>query len=178
MKRWLGCAVVSLTLGLSRAGEAQQTCRDESEIPSSAPVSRFSDHGDGTVTDIGTGLMWTKCAVGQTGADCAQGSAATFSWLGALNYAATSRIAGHADWRIPNIRELSSIIEKRCFNPAINTTVFPNTPSSLFWSASPSVGKPSYAWVVSFDKGSSVDFYHGDNTREDDYPVRLVRSGQ
>ena len=41
-----------------------QTCRTETEVPSTTPASRFQDNGDATVTDRSTGLMWAKSASG------------------------------------------------------------------------------------------------------------------
>jgi hypothetical protein len=62
--------------------------------------NQFVDHGDGTVTDKATGLMWAK-------ADSAKGMA----WKDALAYAQASRLAGHDDWRLPNAKELQSIVD-------------------------------------------------------------------
>ena len=60
----------------------------------------FHDNGDGTVTDTATGLMWQK-------ADSGKG----LNWEEALTYAATLRLAGQADWRLPNAKELQSIVD-------------------------------------------------------------------
>ncbi|MBK6510942.1 MAG: hypothetical protein IPG06_16850 [Haliea sp.] len=83
---WLACA-----LALPLAAEAAQTCRSESEVPSTTPTGRFTDHGDGTVTDTLTGLMWAQCAAGLSGAGCAVGSSGGSSWQGALDLAAAVR---------------------------------------------------------------------------------------
>ena len=58
--------------------------------------------------------------------------------------------------------------------PAIDTDYLPNRPASYFWSASPSGGSSSSAWVVAFGYGSAGY----DNDRSYDGHVRLVRSGQ
>lgn len=145
-------------------------------IPASTPTSRFTDNGDGTITDKATGLMWKKCSEGQTGADCAGGVADTYMWQGALQQAqAVSSgvgFAGHTDWRVPNIKELDSIVEERCSAPAINLSVFPNTVGN-YWSSSSCAFDGSYAWVVySYDGGDSWSYKYGN------YYVRLVRGGQ
>ncbi len=157
MKKRFGLMLVACTLAISLAAEAQQTCRSESEIPSSTPSSRFSDHGNGTVTDTRSGLMWAKCAVGKTGTTCASGAAARYTWKGALDFAEVSSHAGYPDWRLPDVKELASIVEQRCVNPAINQdpAVFPNTPASFFWSSSPWTATVSSAWTVYFYYGSS-----------------------
>ena len=161
-----------LTL-LTCAQAAAQTCRTETEVPSTTPAGRFLVHGNGTVTDTATGLIWAQCAEGLSGSACTEGTAAIFTWADALIRARDSTHAGYTDWRLPNVKELSSIVEERCYDPAINLAVFPNTPSSYFWSASP-YGYSSYgAWYVYFGGGSAYSAY-----RSYDYHVRLVRSGQ
>ncbi len=60
----------------------------------------FHDNGDGTITDHATGLMWQKVDSGQ-GMD----------WGHALSYAANLKLAGHTDWRLPNAKELQSIVD-------------------------------------------------------------------
>ena len=150
-----------------------QTCRTETEVPSTTPASRFQDNGDATVTDQSTGLMWARCPEGLSGTGCATGAAAAFTWEGALLRARDSGLAGYTDWRLPDIKELSSLVEERCYAPAINLAVFPNTPSSYFWSASPGGSSSSYAWYVAFSNGYANDYY-----RDYNYHVRLVRSGQ
>ncbi len=159
--------------GLPGAVNAAQTCKSNSEIPASTPTSLFTDHGNGTVTDTQTGLMWAKCAQGLSGSECAAGSLIEYDWQAALNLANSSTLASHHDWRLPNINELSSIVEGQCFSPTINLSVFPNTPSSAFWSASPYAYGSDYAWSVYFHDGHSDYDYRGNSLY-----VRLVRSGQ
>ena len=148
-------------------------CRSESEIPSNTPMEDFTDHGDGTVTHHRTGLMWMKCPLGQGGPDCASGSATTVTWQGALEAAAASSFAGHNDWRVPNAKELRSIVEHRCYSPAINLSVFPNPPPYAFWSSSPNAAYPGVAYGVNFVNGGHDLGNHGSYRH-----VRLVRSGQ
>jgi hypothetical protein len=62
--------------------------------------NRFCDHGDGTVSDEATGLMWQKGDSGRP-----------MDWSGALAYAANLGLAGHRDWRVPSIKELQSIVD-------------------------------------------------------------------
>ena len=152
---------------------AAQTCQSETSVPSTTPDDRFLMHGNGTVTDTATDLMWAQCAEGLSGSACTEGTAAIFTWADALIRARDSTHAGYTDWRLPNVKELSSIVEERCYDPAINLAVFPNTPSSYFWSASPYGYSSGYAWYVSFGDGGA----YGSN-RSNYYHVRLVRSGQ
>ncbi len=164
-----------MALMLAASSQAAQTCRTEAEVPSTTPSSRFSDHGDGTVTDGKTGLMWMKCPLGQSGSDCATGSANNYTWQEALDAADGYSFAGYTDWRLPNIKELRSIVEQRCYYPAINLAVFPATSSgSYFWSASPNADGSSSARYVYFYYGYAAYGYNRGNNLQ----VRLVRSGQ
>lgn len=118
--------------------------------------------------------MWKRCAEGQTwsGATCT-GSASTVNWADALKSTVSATTVGYSDWRLPNLKELQSIVEDKCYAPAINTSIFPNTPASLFWSASASASNSSFVWVVDFSNGfasKNVKYYGGQ--------VRLVRAGQ
>lgn len=62
--------------------------------------NQFVDNGDATITDKATGLTWQK-------ADNGEG----VNWQGALAYAENLTLAGHDDWRLPNAKELQSIID-------------------------------------------------------------------
>lgn len=163
--RALSVLGLSLLLG---AAQAEQTCRDD--ILATAPDSRYQDNGDGTVTDLTTGLIWKQCAEGLSGADCGDGSAVTVTWQAALELAKASD-----PWRLPNNKELASLVERRCVDPAINTRLFPNTTASEFWSVSPIADFSYGAWYVEFYFGSLYDDY---GNKSNVYYVRLVRSGQ
>ncbi|MCP3936631.1 MAG: DUF1566 domain-containing protein, partial [Actinomycetia bacterium] len=63
-------------------------------------TNSFVDNGDGTITDLATGLMWQK-------AD----SVLTYNWEQALDYAENLTLAGHTDWRLPNVKELQGIVD-------------------------------------------------------------------
>jgi len=166
-------AIALLVLSVS-AGWAAQTCKYAS-IPATAPASRFTDNGNGTVTDRATDLQWKRCAEGQTwsGGTCT-GTAAGHTWQGALQLAEGASYAGKTDWRLPNLKELDSIVEEACYAPAIDLAVFPGTPSDGFWSSSPFASSPDFAWVVSFSYGDGGSVAYKDVVSH----VRLVRGGQ
>ena len=132
------------------------------------------DSVNGTVTDTRSGLMWDRCARGQSGVSCATGAAGTFTWQAALDAAPSiGTYKGFSDWRLPNIKEPRSLAEECRINPAINEFAFPNIPSSFFWSSSPYAGVATVAW--------SVNFFIGDASsasRSNADLVRLVRAGQ
>ncbi len=62
--------------------------------------NNFSDNGDGTVSDGATGLLWQQ-------ADSGQG----MNWEEALDYCESLALAGRDDWRLPNAKELQSIVD-------------------------------------------------------------------
>ena len=146
-----------------------QTCKDS--IIASTPDNHFSINGQ-EVTDLETGLIWQKCPLGKTGSDCT-GSAQQFNWVTALRAAETEAQKTGKAWRLPNIKELLSIIEGKCSNPAINLTIFPNTDFSYFWSVTPDANTLNYAWHAGFSYGS----LHASSKKGRSY-VRLVRTEQ
>lgn len=148
-----------------------------SNIPASTPDSQLIDNNDGTITDKKTGLMWKKCLEGVKGDNCEAGLPSSFTLQEALQQPGTVNASGgfadYTDWRLPNIRELRSIVEKQCYDPAINLNRFPATPNSYVWSGSPNADSSGLAWFVYFYLGYSYISH-----RYDDLAVRLVRGGQ
>ena len=175
MKMTINLGLLLLTLVSSNLAAQTQDCRDD--ILETTPVSRFTINNDGTVTDTQTDLIWARCPQGLSGTTCATGSLQSLDWAEALalnGTRPTSVTAGPADWRLPNIKELTSLVERACRSPAINATIFPNNGNSFFWSASPSVS--SLAWGVNFIVGNVNGSFRDDvlSVRS----VRLVRGGQ
>lgn len=127
-------------------------------ITESTPSSRFVLNGDETITDSETGLMWMRCSIGQTwdGAACT-GTALTMNWKQALDMAVGANFANAGNWRLPNIKELKSITEDRCYSPAINESIFPDTPSTSFWSSTSGTGGDfSYSADHSYVKDAAI----------------------
>jgi hypothetical protein len=97
---------------------------DDGALRVGAPL-RFHDNGDGTITDDTTGLVWEK--KGDDGGlhdkDKAYlwspGANSIWEWLAAINTEAGTGFAGRSDWRIPNKKELESIVDAATFNPAL-----------------------------------------------------------
>jgi hypothetical protein len=148
-------------------------------IPST--TSHLQDNGDGTISDPKMGLVWKKCNEGQnwnSGDNSCEGKANSYDWLAALQQAkninndSEEENRGKMDWRVPNIKELISIVELKCWNPSVNISVFPRTPVSWYWSSSLyTYYGTNYAW--------SSYFYYGHkdgNDKDNSKHVRLVRS--
>ena len=130
--------------------------------------ARFAYSLDGTeVVDSQYGLVWRRCSEGQTWtASSCTGNPTSFTHEEALIYAQKQ-----IGWRLPNIKELSSLVDATRYNPAIDGNAFPLTANAIYWSSSPDVRVPALAWSVDFGFGSVI------STGRDTYGVlvRLVR---
>ncbi|MGR0480449.1 MAG: caspase, EACC1-associated type [Candidatus Electronema sp. V4] len=168
--------------GIFILGLKQWQVRPEVPQPSSsAPVSpqgdrtigQYIDHGNGTITDKKTGLMWKRCSEGLFGVNCEEGKMEEYKWDNAALRFKNVKYAEYFDWRLPTIDELKTLVQGSK-EPTINQQAFPNTKATLFWSGSPYAGNSAYAsWYVDFYNSKS-DFSH----RNDSFAVRLVRGGQ
>ena len=145
------CAALFSPLGLTI------TCFEE--IDETTPTNRFIQYDNGTVRDNVTQLVWMRCAVGQswdaTNEQCS-GDPIKYTWQGALQYAHGLIYADARGWRLPNIKELASLVERQCARPSINIEVFDNTAADDYWSSTPSLIELDAAWVVAFDSGSNA----------------------
>jgi hypothetical protein len=147
-------------------------------MPIAASAQPYMISADGSeVTDPQTGLIWRRCPEGMvfSGHTC-MGTARTYTHEAALRQATAQASKTAITWRLPNVKELSSIADKNLSNPAIDSTAFPATPSGFFWSASPNAVYSNYAGGVDFADGYVSDGYVGDRGRSG--YVRLVRTGQ
>lgn len=131
-----------------------------------SPDPRFTDHGDGTVTDNLTGLMWTKDA---------QLIPGTMPWQAALDACNNLIFANYEDWRLPNLHELQSLIDYSRFDPALPVGhPFINQLSALYWSSSTTADSPFGAWILYF----SVGRVYGSGKGNAFSYVRAVRGGR
>lgn len=168
----------TLAAALCLAGMAAHAADDcQSGIPATNPGAIYTVHGDGTVTDTRTGLMWKQCLEGQDAASNCAGNGTTMDWQAALAHAEAHTFAGYSDWRLPNRKELESLVERCRRSPAINQEIFNNTPSSNVWSGSPYAGDSNGVWGVHFGYGYAIAYSSSDG-RNFGSRVRLVRAGQ
>ncbi|MBI5525156.1 MAG: DUF1566 domain-containing protein [Deltaproteobacteria bacterium] len=128
--------------------------------------------GQPVVADNTTGLTWQGCAAGLSGAACGTGSATTHTWQNALKYCEGLTWGNQSDWRLPSVGELFSLVDARRSIPAIDTTAFPTTPSSYFWSSTSYAANTSIAWYVHFGAGGVSGYDRPSNSN-----VRCVRGG-
>lgn len=109
-------------------------------------INDFVDNADGTITDNSTGLMWQQADDG-LGRD----------WQNALSYAESLSLAGYSDWRLPNAKELHSIVDyTRCpdftnsaaINAMFQTTMINDTEGNpgqypYFWTSTNHLDGPN-----------------------------------
>ena len=167
---WLSAAVLILALGGSVSVQAQTCPAGLHNLAN----DRFVDQGDGTVLDSETGLLWLRCSWGSQWAvaQC-DDEPVQVPWSEALTLADELVSAGSANWRLPNINELQSIVEWGCFDPAVKMLSFPDVVNGRYWSSS--ARKVGESGVV-----LTVDFYNGrvrDATLDSGY-VLFVRQMQ
>jgi len=98
----------------------------------------------GVVRDRVTGLVWEHPASG----DFAQAKFATAA--AHCDALSASTYGGYADWRVPSLIELASLVDYGVFSPAIDAA-FPGTPSAGFWTSAP--GLSGQSWEVDFQYG-------------------------
>ncbi len=129
--------------------------------------SRFVEQAGGSeVLDSATGLVWSRCDVGQTWA----GNACVGAALLMTHEAALAHVKAIAGWRLPNIKELVSIVNFTSASPAVDIAVFPQTPQQPHWTSTAFVDGGS-AWGVDFNSA-----LFGPNGRFYAQPFRLVRA--
>jgi Protein of unknown function (DUF1566) len=139
---------LTFSLGVATAANAQ---------------TRFTISADGSeVTDNHTSLTWRRCVEGMT----VSGAACSGSPLSLTHSGAFARAKTQEGWRLPNVKELASIVDDAVYDNGgstvrvamIDPAAFPNTPRTDHWASTPQVGFPALAWLVSFYNGLVSDY--------------------
>jgi len=124
-------------------------------------LADFSRNNDTQiVTDNETSLQWQD------------NESAYKTWQSAIDYCENLTLGSYEDWRLPNINELTSLVDDSKFNPSIDT-VFLYTASNYYWSSTTNALYSNDAWLVSFSDGRQ-SYY----SKHRSYYVRCVRAGQ
>lgn len=161
--------VTAFALSFSHSALAQ-TCK--TAIDPTLPDSDFELlNNNSEVLHKTTGLIWQRCLISQTYNDT-DGSCgsnlSSYNWEDALEQADAQSADG---WRLPNVKELSSIVERSCYSKSMNTNVFPDQPlGANYWTSTPGNQYSEHVWTVSFIAGG-IELQHRDTTAS----IRLVR---
>lgn len=161
-----------LTLATCTLTTAAHAC------PSTAS-GRFAIHTSGDeVTDTHTGLTWRRCSEGQnwnTSTQSCDGTPSNMTHEQAMAHAQ----AQEGGWRVPSVKELQTLVDRACRNPAIDSNLFPSTAATWYWTSTPRAGVlPGYVWGISFGNGLVGEGLVGDGRRNDSRPVRMVRTSR
>ncbi len=203
-------AANSVLTGCSAAGTCQQRFTASGQTTAYGPGSdgavragaapSYTDNGDGTITDNNTGLTWEK--KDDSGGIHDKDNSYTWGMIDepytmngtmATQFLATLNrkpcFAGHCDWRIPNLRELLSILDFEVPSGPMVNAVFHNaagctgctdvtqascscTAAAFYWSSTTYRGGPKGAWDLSFVYGSIAN-----SAKSGGSAVRAVRGG-
>jgi hypothetical protein len=136
--------VVNLNFGLVSAAVATNTLISRC-VRGDAFAGAKQANTD-TVVDAMTGLEWARSALVDT----------EVTWAAALAYCEALVHAGHSDWRLPNIKELATIVDEAdATAPAIDQTLFGTSAATFYWSSSPTLLSPGFAATLQTDVGGS-----------------------
>jgi hypothetical protein len=126
------------------------------------PSPRFLNHGDGTVTDLLTHLMWTRNAYP---------ASRTRSWSDALSdiraYNASAYL-GYTDWRLPNTEELASLLDYGAVLPSLPAGHPFTSIQSTYWTST--VHDAAYSWWLNFN--DSYFYSEATSSKLNFWPVR------
>jgi quinol monooxygenase YgiN len=134
-------------LGTGQDGEIQ------AGVPWPAP--RFIDNEDGTVTDNLTGLIWLKNADGFGEVTWAQALTNAHNLASGSSGLTDGSVAG--DWRLPNIRELFSLIDYGTGDPCLPAGhPFTDVKSAIYWTGTTLRAAPTLAWMMTLGIAPTV----------------------
>lgn len=120
-----------------------------------------------TVDNV-TGLIWVTNMV-----DAGVPYTSSSTWENALTLCEDLNYAGYTDWRLPDVRELASIVDfGKATAPRINTTYFLNTASGYYWISTTYAPLSTSAWVIDFNSGNLST-----GVKTVKYYVKCVRAG-
>jgi hypothetical protein len=156
----------------------------DGEIQAGAKL-RYKDNGDGTIKDKNTKLTWEKLSADGSIHDAGN----AYNWADAFAVHVTglntANFAGHNDWRLPNIKELQSIVNYQKFAPSVSSPFNNNcvagatvltgscTVGNAYWSSTSYTYAPMSAWFINF-----IDGGVGVGTKSSFFiQVRAVRGG-
>ena len=114
----------------------------------------YLNNNDGTITDLDTGLMWTQVP------------SAAMNWNAALAHAEGLTTAGYTDWRLPNVKELQTLVDitlatatsAASAQPCLQRKLFSAATATAYWSSTPlrsGAGTSTQAWLVEFGVNTS-----------------------
>lgn len=151
---------------------------DDSDYQPASSQPNYSVFYGGTETssytvDNRTGLMWVTNP-NDACSGCAGGyvSSGTYTWEAALTKCENLNYAGFSDWRLPDIKELASIVNFNAYNPAVDSAFFFNTYPVAYWSSTTDF-MAANRWQINFNLGEMTSA-----NPVNPYSVRCVRGNR
>ena len=146
------------TISIPKTGQTTvYASGDDGNIQAGAvwPAERFTDNGDGTVTDSLTGLMWLR-----------DGGCLRTNWKNSVNTltglnnqqlqnACAGYAGNYSDWRLPTINELKSLVNYGSADSAqwLDSEGFVNVKSTYYWSSTTYLGSATKEWMINMSTG-------------------------
>ena len=151
---------LAITLAAAPVYTRAQLC-NETQTPETISIENYSLSIPGEAQDTaGSNLTWYRCVYGMAWdpvANTCTGAPIKVTWEQALKLSPPATTGG---WRLPNIKELLSIVDYQCFVPPLNGEMFPNAPSAIdigLWSSTPVQNTNTLnltrAWIVDLGHG-------------------------
>ncbi|WP_159656324.1 Lcl C-terminal domain-containing protein [Vibrio atypicus] len=181
---------IAIVAALFSSVSSAQNCNINQ--PDAQYEGQLVDLENGTVLDVKTNLLWAKCTLGQiydeSSNSCSNDGATHFAtWqeaLQATEVSANTTIGVVTGFRLPNIKELGSIVNYQCIEPAIDHNFFPATESEPYWTNTPDAPRITNAGSVQINtnlNGLVINFENGEefiNNGTDRILIRLVKDYQ
>jgi hypothetical protein len=138
------------------------------------PSPRFLDLGNETVKDNLTGLIWTADPNTPGPSACGPGVAKisydSYLFVQCLN---NNSYRGYNDWRVPNRKELQSLIDHSQSNPALPAVnPFTGVGSGTYWSSDTFINQCNLGWAIDMDTGQVTESYKNPTNALHVWPVR------
>lgn len=140
----------------------------------------FSRTSNGIVTDSDTEIQWQDLYTFSIG-----GKVKKLEWSEAIDYCEDLNLAGHSDWRLPNINELHTLVDYKKFHPALDSAFVALWDASLapaFWSSTTYQEHPHFTFDTSYGNAWYINFTDGKIMYVDGKSisrrVRCIREGK
>ncbi len=170
--QWARFGLATASAGMARVPRTGQTAShrtgDDGNLQRGVawPNPRFTDNGNGTVTDNLTGLMWVKAPHALPGN-------AAMNWSDAIDFCNALTYATRSDWRLPNSLELRSLLDASQHSPALPVGhPFTGVLNNNYWTSTTTPFNANEAWQILVSSGFMANL-----SKTSPYQVWPVRDG-
>ena len=142
-------------LAKEKKAEEKRLAKEKKESILRGKKFGLSSYPKGTFYDLDTKLMWQ---------DDSDSENVLIDWSGAKSYCQSLTVGEYSDWRLPDFKELLSIVDHTKYDPAIKSG-FKHVVSDKYWSSDVYLEDPSLKVAVDFYNGEEVYSMGGLNVR-------------